>query len=154
MTVTLRLKVTSMVSPTVTPQLVSTSMKSAAVMIGRTSPPMSAAVPDALVDEIGAGEIGLLENLRFDPREKQNDADFAESCCHVEIEREYHASFRDLMTGLKRIGAQNTSRERPTGLFPRQVMQEMKQLYNAEYLTENGVQASYGVLYGVASKEN
>ena len=82
------------------------------------------------------------------------DADFTESCYHIEIEKEFHASFRDLMRGLKRIGAQNASRERPTGLFPRRVMQEMRQLYNTEYLTEDGVQASYGVLYGVASKEN
>ena len=32
---------------------------------------------DRLVAEIGEGDIGLLENLRFDPREKQNDDSFA-----------------------------------------------------------------------------
>ncbi len=32
-----------------------------------------------MVQEVGSGEICLLENLRFDPREKQNDPEFATS---------------------------------------------------------------------------
>lgn len=79
-------------------------------------------------------------------------AGFDESHCHVEVEKEYHADFRSLMVGLKRIGAQNASRTRPRGLFPRRVMLEMKQLYQNEYSAQEGLPASYGVLYGWAVK--
>jgi len=72
--------------------------------------------------------------------------------CHVEIETDSHASFRSLMRGLKKIGAQNASQNRPAGLFPRKVMAEMERLYIEKYKTEQGLPASYGVLYGLARK--
>lgn len=89
----------------------------------------------------------------FEVETAMADAGFTDSHCHVETEKEYHATFRDLMAGLKRIGAQNASCRRPAGLFPRQVMQEMSRLYNLEYLTDEGLSASYGVLYGIARKK-
>jgi malonyl-CoA O-methyltransferase len=78
------------------------------------------------------------------------DAGFPGESCHVEIEKEFHADFRSLMVGLKKIGAQNASRNRPKGLFPRRVMQEMSRIYHEEFREEDGLSASYGVLYGFA----
>ena len=78
---------------------------------------------------------------------------FQQSGCHVEMEKECHPTFRDLMIGLKRIGAQNASRQRPSGFFPRRVMQKMQQFYEEDFQTSEGIQASYGVLYGLAVKE-
>ena len=77
-------------------------------------------------------------------------AGFVEGRCHVEVEKEYHTDFRSLLVGLKRIGAQNASRSRPRGLFPRRVMHEMNRLYLDAFRTDEGLSASYGVLYGVA----
>ena len=70
----------------------------------------------------------------------------------VAVEKEYHGSIRDLLTGLKRIGAQNAARSRPKGLFPRRVMQAMNRIYTEEFRTGEGLPASYGVLYGLAFK--
>jgi len=77
-------------------------------------------------------------------------AGFVDGHCHVEVEREYHADFRSLLVGLKRIGAQNASRTRPRGFFPRRVMLEMNRLYQDAYRSDEGLSASYGVLYGLA----
>ena len=79
-------------------------------------------------------------------------AGFVDAHCHVEIEKEYHADFRRLLVGLKRIGAQNASRSRPRGLFPRRVMLEMNRYYRDAFQSDEGLSASYGVLYGVAVK--
>ncbi len=79
-------------------------------------------------------------------------AGFSGHRCHVETEVEYHGSFRDLMVGLKRIGAQNASRTRPKGLFPRRVLVEMSRLYDELFRSDDGLPASYGVLYGVVRK--
>ncbi len=75
----------------------------------------------------------------------------AVECCQ-EIEKDLHADFRLLMQGLKRIGAQNASRQRPTGLFPRRVMQAMAALYRQEYEAPAGLPASYCVIYGYGKK--
>lgn len=77
---------------------------------------------------------------------------FSDYRFQVEVETEYHDSFRDLMVGLKRIGAQNSACSRPRGLFPRRVMLEMRQLYDKDFRTSDGLPASYGVLYGFARK--
>ncbi len=80
-------------------------------------------------------------------------AGFSGGRFQVAVEREFHGSFRDLLTGLKRIGAQNAAHNRPKGLFPRRVMQEMNRIYMDEFRTEEGLPASYGVLYGLAFKD-
>lgn len=77
-------------------------------------------------------------------------AGFDSARCRVGIETEYHDSFRELMTGLKRIGAQNVDRSRPRGLFPRRVMLEMKRHYDGMYRDGEGLPASYAVIYGQA----
>lgn len=81
-----------------------------------------------------------------------SQAGFADCRSHVETEKELHADFRSLMVGLKRIGAQNTSRLRPKGFFPRRVMLEMNRLYLDRFQAEEGLPASYGVLYGLSFK--
>lgn len=81
-----------------------------------------------------------------------NMAGFTDARCHIETEKEFHSGFRDLMVGLKRIGAQNASRSRPKGFFPRRVMHEMNRLYLDEFQTTEGLPASYGVLYGLSFK--
>ena len=77
---------------------------------------------------------------------------FQTETCRVEIETEYHRTLRDLMVGLKRIGAQNASSKRPVGFFPRRVLEQMNRLYREVYADARGLPASYGVLYGIAQK--
>jgi len=77
---------------------------------------------------------------------------FAQIDCRVEIEQEMHADFRQLLQGLKRIGAQNATRERPSGLFPRRVMMKMEELYSTRHQTAEGLKASYRVIYGMGIK--
>lgn len=80
------------------------------------------------------------------------DAGFERIDCEIRREAEYHASFRDLLIGLKKIGAQNAAANRPAGLFPRRVMLEMDRLYRHHYFSEQGACATYNVLYGVGYK--
>lgn len=75
-------------------------------------------------------------------------AGFETVACAQEIEQDLHADFRQLLQGLKRIGAQNASKQRPPGLFPRRVLQAMAALYRQEYETPAGLPASYSVIYG------
>ena len=79
-------------------------------------------------------------------------AGFSKIECVVRQEAEYHDSLRDLLVGLKKIGAQNASNGRPTGLFPRRVLVEMERLYRQHYQTETGLCATYSVLYGIGYK--
>jgi len=81
-----------------------------------------------------------------------DQAGFEAVACCQEMEQDLHADFRQLMQGLKRIGAQNASRQRPAGLFPRRVMQSMAALYRQEYETPAGLPASYCVVYGCGKK--
>ncbi len=69
-----------------------------------------------------------------------------------EFEVEWHASVPQLMKSLKRIGAQNSSSQRPQGMASRQVMQEMIETYQCNYATEQGIPATYEVIYLVARK--
>jgi malonyl-CoA O-methyltransferase len=79
-------------------------------------------------------------------------AGFGQIEAEVRHEIEYHDSFRDLLVGLKKIGAQNASVNRPTGLFPRTVLSEMERMYHQQYSTQQGLRATYSVLYGVGQK--
>ena len=85
-------------------------------------------------------------------REAMVTAGFCQIECVVRNEAEYHDRFRDLLVGLKKIGAQNAAVNRPSGLFPRQVLLEMDRLYQNHYYTEKGLCATYNVLYGVGEK--
>lgn len=86
-------------------------------------------------------------------REALRHAGFCNIECLVRSEAEYHDSFRDLLVGLKRIGAQNATKDRSTGLFPRKVLVEMERLYRHCYNSEQGLCATYSVLYGIGQKE-
>jgi len=77
---------------------------------------------------------------------------FCQVDCRQEVEQDLHGDFRQLMQGLKRIGAQNAARQRPPGLFPRRVMQTMAELYRQKYATPAGLPASYSVIYGYGVK--
>jgi len=85
-------------------------------------------------------------------RSTLGNARFHTEACRVEIETEYHPTLRDLMVGLKKIGAQNASSKRPVGFFPRRVLQEMNRQYREMYADARGLPASYGVFYGIAQK--
>ncbi|PLY00057.1 MAG: malonyl-[acyl-carrier protein] O-methyltransferase BioC [Desulfuromonas sp.] len=75
---------------------------------------------------------------------------FSEVSCRSEEERDYHPDLRELLISLKQIGAQNASRQRPRGLFPRKVMLEMATLYGERFSDSDGLPASYEVIYGFA----
>jgi len=77
-------------------------------------------------------------------------AGFADIRCESEEERDYHPDLRELLVSLKQIGAQNASRRRPRGLFPRKVMLEMAALYGERFSDCHGLSASYEVIYAVA----
>ena len=80
-------------------------------------------------------------------------AGFCQVECVVRCEAEYHEQLRDLLVGLKKIGAQNSTSNRPNGLFPRRVMLEMDRLYRQHYRSAQGLCATYKVLYGMGQKE-
>ncbi|HKJ05434.1 MAG TPA: malonyl-ACP O-methyltransferase BioC [Geopsychrobacteraceae bacterium] len=70
-----------------------------------------------------------------------------------EDELEWHADVPDLLRGLKRIGAQNSSTRRPPGLASRRVMQAMFDHYRAEFGDTRGIPATYQVIYLLARKK-
>jgi len=69
---------------------------------------------------------------------------------HSEFEVEWHADVPALLRSLKKIGAQNASQERPQGLASRQVIQQMIAHYKACYSGEQGIPATYEVIYLLA----
>ncbi len=85
-------------------------------------------------------------------QEAMTAAGFCQIESVVRCEAEYHDCFRDLLVGLKKIGAQNATTNRPTGLFPRRVMLEMDRLYRHHYQSRKGLCATYNVLYGIGQK--
>lgn len=71
---------------------------------------------------------------------------------HAEFEIEWHENVSALLRALKKIGAQNASQKRPPGLASRQVMQQMMTHYNDVYGCEDGIPATYEVIYLLARK--
>jgi len=71
---------------------------------------------------------------------------------HSEFEIEWHANVPDLLRSLKKIGAQNASQKRPQGLASRQVMQQMAACYEKHYRRDQGIPATYEVIYLLARK--
>ena len=69
-----------------------------------------------------------------------------------EFEIEWHSSVPDLLRNLKKIGAQNSNRNRPAGLASRQVMQEMMAYYHREFGSPRGIPATYEVVYLLARR--
>jgi malonyl-CoA O-methyltransferase len=71
----------------------------------------------------------------------------------TEFEIEWHAAVPDLLRNLKRIGAQNASQDRPQGLASRQVMQRMIEYYQQQFGADNGIPATYEVIYLLAKRK-
>ncbi len=69
-----------------------------------------------------------------------------------EFEVEWHRSVPQLLKNLKRIGAQNASKQRPAGLASRRVMQQLMELYRQNYANEKGIPATYEVIYLLARR--
>ncbi|WP_303722803.1 malonyl-ACP O-methyltransferase BioC [Malonomonas rubra] len=71
---------------------------------------------------------------------------------HSEFEVEWHADVPALLRGLKKIGAQNASQQRPQGLASRQVMHAMISHYLNLYGKKQGIPATYEAIYLLARR--
>ena len=69
---------------------------------------------------------------------------------HEEDELDFHPDVPALLRSLKKIGAGNASVNRPHGLASRRVMTEMIDHYGRQYGCEEGIVATYHVIYGLA----
>ena len=69
-----------------------------------------------------------------------------------ETEVEWHADPGVLLRSLKKIGAQNAHVRRPRGLASRRVMLRMNEVYRREFGTEQGIPATYNVIFGLATR--
>jgi malonyl-CoA O-methyltransferase len=80
------------------------------------------------------------------------DEGFVEVKVESRLEKEYHSSVRDLLVNLKTIGAQNASRQYPSGLGKPKVFARMVDIYEGRYEDELGIPATYEVLFGFGRK--
>ncbi len=69
-----------------------------------------------------------------------------------ELEIETHPDVTHLLRSIRRIGAGNAIRSAGRGLAERRVMLAMMEHYRKEFGNENGVPATYEVIYGVGRK--
>ncbi len=69
-----------------------------------------------------------------------------------EFEVEWHTDVPELLRSLKKIGAQNANQKRPQGLASRRVMQDMIAQYTDLYGREQGIPATYEVIYLLARR--
>ncbi len=69
-----------------------------------------------------------------------------------ELEIETHPDVPHLLRSIRRIGAGNAVRSTVRGLAERRVMLTMMELYRTEFGNENGIPATYEVIYGVGRK--
>jgi len=69
-----------------------------------------------------------------------------------EDEREWHPDVAALLRSLKKIGAQNASTDRPSGLASRGTMRRMEAIYGQRFGQPSGIPATYHVLYALARK--
>lgn len=69
-----------------------------------------------------------------------------------ELEVEWHPDVPELLRSLKRIGAGSTAPVSAKGLSERRIMLDMMQAYRKAFGREEGVPATYEVVYGVARK--
>jgi len=67
-------------------------------------------------------------------------------------EVEHHPDVSALLRNLKRIGAQNASSSRPSGLASRRVMQRMAQLYREIHGSSDTIPATYEVVCALGRK--
>jgi malonyl-CoA O-methyltransferase len=69
-----------------------------------------------------------------------------------EFEEETHPDVRHLLHSIKRIGAGNAAPIRARGLSERRVMLAMMEIYRRLYGVDDGVPATYEVIYGVGQR--
>ncbi|GFO70733.1 malonyl-[acyl-carrier protein] O-methyltransferase [Geomonas limicola] len=75
-------------------------------------------------------------------------AGFRDASVRVELEVERHADVPDLLRSLKRIGAGSTAPAASRGLSERRIMLDMMDEYRREYGDQDGISATYEVVYG------
>ena len=68
-------------------------------------------------------------------------------------EQEIHPDVPQLLRSLKRIGAQNATRQRPPGLSGRKTTERMMAIYQERFGGNGSIPATYQVIYGLAQKE-
>ncbi len=68
------------------------------------------------------------------------------------FEIEWHPGVPELLRDLKRIGAQNASKNKPRGLTSRRTMQRMMNHYQSQYGSARGIPATYEVIYLLGQK--
>uniref|UniRef100_C6E5C8 Malonyl-[acyl-carrier protein] O-methyltransferase n=1 Tax=Geobacter sp. (strain M21) TaxID=443144 RepID=C6E5C8_GEOSM len=69
-----------------------------------------------------------------------------------ELEVEMHPDVPELLRSLKRIGAGTTAPVAANGLSERRIMLDMMAAYRREFGREDGIPATYEVIYGVACR--
>lgn len=79
-------------------------------------------------------------------------AEFCVESVTSELEVEWHPDVPELLRSLKRIGAGSTAPVAARGLAERRVMLEMMSAYRREFGGEEGIPATYEVIYGLARK--
>jgi len=101
----------------------------------------------------GASSPALHEFVRQDElRAMLESGDFGEVSVQGRLEREYHADVRQLLIGLKAIGAQNGSQNRLSGLGRPKVFRGMIDVYERRYRDPMGIPATYELLFGFGRK--
>lgn len=77
-------------------------------------------------------------------------SDFNIRLLNEEEELDFHPDVPALLRSLKKIGAGNASANRPHGLASRRVMTEMIDYYTRQFGCDEGIVATYHVIYGLA----
>jgi len=88
-----------------------------------------------------------------DLRDMLVNGGFGDVSVQGRLEREYHADVKQLLIGLKSIGAQNGSQNRQSGLGRPQVFRGMIDIYERCYRDPRGIPATYELLFGFGRKE-
>jgi malonyl-ACP O-methyltransferase BioC/pimeloyl-ACP methyl ester esterase len=81
-------------------------------------------------------------------------AGFSETRVWSEDETELHPDVPTLLRSLKKIGAGNASPEHARSLAERRIMLSMMQLYGEKYGRDEGIPATYEVIYGWGFKKS
>jgi malonyl-CoA O-methyltransferase len=79
-------------------------------------------------------------------------AGFSDAGANSELEVEFHPDVPELLRSLKRIGAGSAAPVAAKGLSQRRVMLDMMEVYRSRYGRDEGVPATYEVIYGLARK--